>query len=142
MLNFFRSKKPDKPAVQPPPLVATAAVLPPPAKVFDKEDLMERLMGNEALAQRVVGLIVEALPLELACLSIAVNAEDMESTQKMAHALKGSAANTSGPALAEAAARLETVARAQNIVEARKVFAELTAESDRALNAFTQFLAT
>jgi len=79
--------------------------------VFDRQALLTRLGGNEALIQKFVSMFFESADEHMTQLRQAARAGDAEQLRAKAHALKGSAGNVGACALSMAAAELETAAR-------------------------------
>lgn len=80
----------------------------PSAEILvDMESLVRRCMGNEAFAERLLRTFVNELPEQLRQLSEAASSGDYEAVARLAHTLKGSAANTSAVAVRQAVASLE-----------------------------------
>jgi signal transduction histidine kinase/DNA-binding response OmpR family regulator/HPt (histidine-containing phosphotransfer) domain-containing protein len=100
----------------------------PGENLFDAEDLLERLMGNEALAKRVAEAFVNSMPQELLALSTAIRNSDGEAIVVAAHSIKGAAANASGMTVSDLAAKMESLGRAGDIASAAEVLPELHAE--------------
>lgn len=115
--------------------------LPAPAS-FDRQDLLGRLMGNQAIARRVLNCFVSDMPAQLAELSTAIQGNDKDRTRALAHSIKGAAANVSGISLARLAAVLEASARQGDLSNAREQFAELSVEFEQANVEFTDFLSS
>ncbi|HTB17426.1 MAG TPA: MHYT domain-containing protein [Bryobacteraceae bacterium] len=111
---------------------SSAAELPQPASRaegrFDADDLIERLMGNQALAKRVAEAFVSSMPQELLALSTAIRNSDSEAVVIAAHSIKGAAANAAGTAVSDLAAKLESLGRAGDIDSAAEILPELHAE--------------
>ncbi|MBS1825938.1 MAG: response regulator [Acidobacteria bacterium] len=89
----------------PAPEPATLADPKPPA--FDSEGLLDRLMGNEVLARRVVSRFLSDVPQQLAALSAALDQADPQAARLAAHTIKGAAANVGGEDMRELASRME-----------------------------------
>jgi HPt (histidine-containing phosphotransfer) domain-containing protein len=111
---------------------SSVAELPQPASRaegrFDADDLIERLMGNQALAKRVAEAFVSSMPQELLALSTAIRNSDSEAVVIAAHSIKGAAANAAGTAVSDLAAKLESLGRAGDIDSAAEILPELHAE--------------
>ena len=75
---------------------------------FDPEDLIDRMMGNEILAKRVVGVFLEDAPRQMMALHDALIRHDNESGSRVAHSLRGAASNAGGDALVSLARSIET----------------------------------
>jgi CheY-like chemotaxis protein/HPt (histidine-containing phosphotransfer) domain-containing protein len=80
--------------------------------VFDHVALLGRLMGNQALAEKVVNLFLEAAPSQVANLRRQLAARDATVARREAHALKGAAATVSAPVLQGLALQAEQAAGA------------------------------
>jgi PAS domain S-box-containing protein len=95
-------------------LVPAPALGPPeeiePA-VFDAAMLRNRVMGNEALFQRMIQSGLEHLPQQLAHLRAALAQADLKDAARLVHGLKGAAANLGAEALRAVAARGDLAAK-------------------------------
>ena len=76
-------------------------------KIFDKKGLLDRLMGDEDLASKILNDFVNDVPNKLVALKEALNNGDASSVQNHAHNLKGASANVGAIALHEAAQEIE-----------------------------------
>ncbi len=72
-------------------------------EIFDRELLVERMMGDEELAGEILELFLESAPEQIHGLKEAIEARDMTQARERAHTLKGAAANISAGALQNAA---------------------------------------
>ena len=78
------------------------AANPSPAKteaVFKQEDLLARLMGDQALASRVMARFLNDVPRQLCTLKNRLDAGDAYGARLLAHTLKGAAVTVSAEAL-------------------------------------------
>ncbi|MBN2717259.1 MAG: response regulator [Deltaproteobacteria bacterium] len=75
--------------------------------VFDRDGLMDRLMGDETLFQTIVAEYLVDMDNQLNELSKAVADQDVVEAGKIAHRIKGASANVGGDALAQVAFQLE-----------------------------------
>ena len=98
--------------------------------VFDDEDLLNRLMGDDDLARRIIRRFLEDLPQQFQTLSQAVARGDTAAVMQVAHAIKGAAANTGGTQLRELAAKLEQLGRAGDLTGAAATLPEFSAGLD------------
>ena len=122
---------------------APAAPSPTPLEaVFDGEDLVERLGGNDNLAQRIVGRFLMDTPHQLELLARAINDGDIETAHRAAHTIKGSAANVGGQQLREVAWKLEQLGQAGDLRPAPDIFQELAASFARTRIPMEQFCRT
>jgi CheY-like chemotaxis protein len=92
---------------------------------FDEAGLIDRLMGNAALAKRVATEFVNGMPQQLAALADAIGASNAEAIMFAAHSIKGSAANVGSVAICESASRLEKFGKSGSLVAAGRVLPEL-----------------
>ena len=104
----------------------------PEAAAFDREDFVERLMGNEDLARRIAQGFVDDMPLQLAALARAVNDRDAPAVRLVAHSIRGAAANVSGLEIREVARKLEQSGDAGDLTAAAAALPELSASFERA----------
>jgi CheY-like chemotaxis protein len=124
------------PPAPPPP----AAAEPPPGNaLFDQDDLLERLGGNENLARRVVGGFLNDTPRQLELLARAIGGGDTETARRAAHSIKGSAANVGGRQLRELAWKLEQLGHAGDLHPAPAMLEELAASFARTRGPMEQF---
>jgi signal transduction histidine kinase/DNA-binding response OmpR family regulator/HPt (histidine-containing phosphotransfer) domain-containing protein len=124
------------PAPLPLPLESRSPAAP---VVFDGEDLVERLMGNEELARHVVRRFLADLPAQFAALSQAVGSGDSSAVTQAAHAIKGAAANTGGAQLRELAWKVEQLGRAGDLAGAAATLPDLSASFDSAQPVMQKF---
>jgi HPt (histidine-containing phosphotransfer) domain-containing protein len=80
---------------------------PSPQPQFDAEDLIDRMMGNEELARRIVGVFLEDVPLQLLALQQALATHDATASSRIAHSIRGAASNAGGESLVELARGIE-----------------------------------
>jgi signal transduction histidine kinase/CheY-like chemotaxis protein len=92
---------------------------------FDQEDLLERLSGNEELAQRIISRFLDGTPGQLAALGEAVSGGDATAVRHGAHAIKGAAANVGGQQIRELASKLEQLGADGDLDPAAGVLREL-----------------
>ncbi len=86
-----------------------------PLPVFDKAELMSRLMDDEDLAREVIERFLEDMPLQHAALEAYLSAGDTSGARRQAHSIKGASANVSAAALCEAASEMESAAKAGDL---------------------------
>jgi PAS domain S-box-containing protein len=122
------------------PAKAEAAEISAVAAAFDRDDLIERLMGNESVARRVVQRFVADMPAQLQALSEALSRTDREQAHLLAHSIKGASANVSGVSLTRAAGELEAAARDGDMARAGEAYTGVRTEFDRLTEVFGEFL--
>ncbi|HUO29581.1 MAG TPA: PAS domain S-box protein [Bryobacteraceae bacterium] len=106
---------------------------------FDREDFVERLMGNEDLARRILRGFVEDMPRQIALLAEAVNNEDSQAARLTAHSVKGAAGNVGGTEMREIAWKLEQASRAGDLTAVSAALPELAASFERVRPAMERF---
>jgi HPt (histidine-containing phosphotransfer) domain-containing protein len=106
--------------------------------LFDREDFVERLMGNEELAKRILNGFVEDMPRQLARLAQALNSFDADTVRVVAHSIKGAAANVSGLEMREIAQKLERTGSSGDLAVAAAL-PELSASFERVKPAMESF---
>jgi two-component system, sensor histidine kinase and response regulator len=94
-------------------------------EAFDADDLLERLMGNEELARRIVSRFLADLPGQLAELKKALREADANSAAQRAHRIKGSAANVSARGVSALAAQMDQSCRSGDLAGAAALLAKL-----------------
>lgn len=99
----------------------------PAQQVWDKAAMLERLMNDHALLGKGVALFLEDTPPRLESLHTALREGDGARVKKIAHALKGSAANVGADTLSAAAGAIEASAEAGDFEKARTQLTELDA---------------
>ncbi len=92
---------------------------------FDPDDLIDRMMGNEILAKRVVGVFLEDAPRQLMALHDALIRHDNESGSRIAHSLWGAAANAGGDALVSLAKGIENASSVGHFEEVEQMLPKL-----------------
>jgi HPt (histidine-containing phosphotransfer) domain-containing protein len=93
--------------------------------VFDRQALLVRLGGNEALIQKFVTMFFDSANEHMNLLRQSFEAGDAEQMWAKAHAIKGSAGNVGACALSAAAAELEKAVRELQLAEQPALLARL-----------------
>jgi HPt (histidine-containing phosphotransfer) domain-containing protein len=101
-----------------------------------REEVLERIGGEEAFLQELLELYDREFALKSKALEKAMRKPDFKAIQELGHGLKGSSANLSLPGLLAAAFDLETAGKEDDIAGARAALARLKDEYAR-LKAFT-----
>jgi two-component system, sensor histidine kinase and response regulator len=97
----------------------------------DTTKILERIGGDTDLLKELAALFTADCPGMLQDIRDAVHEENAEALLKAAHALKGSVGNFAADAAVQAALRLETMGRNQDLAEASQALTELEREVDR-----------
>ena len=104
---------------------------PDAAPAFKRDELLDRVGGDEELMREVVGLFLEDAPRLLAELRRALSDGDAPAVYRTAHTLKGSAGNFGAQPLIDIAQRLEARSREGDMATSRAAFAALENEVNR-----------
>ncbi len=99
--------------------------IPSEQTVFDREGLLDRVMGDEQTAQRVVTAFLSSVPGQMAALGRAVIDADAAGARLAAHSIKGAAANAGGQKLFEAAWKAEKMGAAADLDSVAALLPEL-----------------
>ncbi|MCX6056096.1 MAG: Hpt domain-containing protein, partial [Chloroflexi bacterium] len=83
-----------------------------PLIIFDKESLLERLMGDEEFVHEVIEGYLEDIPKRIKALKDCLEKGDLKGAELQAHTIKGASANLSGEAVREIAAVIEKACKA------------------------------
>jgi PAS domain S-box-containing protein len=119
-------------APSPPTAPVPAALSTSAAASFDREDLLERVMGNRDLASRVVRGFVQEMPGQIAALAEAVTHGDAKQVRLLAHSIKGAAASVGGLEVREAAWKLEQKGASGDLAAAVADLPDLSTTFERA----------
>ncbi len=79
--------------------------------IFDKATLLERVEGDEQLANELIEMFLISCPKLLADVRLAVRERNALTLERAAHALKGSAGDIAAPLVFESARIMEQLAR-------------------------------
>ncbi len=107
------------------------AVIAAPETLFDREDFIDRLMGNRELAGRIVRGFLEDLPRQIARLTEAVNQHDAHEVRMVGHSVKGLAANVSALEVRDAARQLELQGGTGDLTSSSDALRQLAQSFDR-----------
>jgi signal transduction histidine kinase/DNA-binding response OmpR family regulator len=99
--------------------------------IFDRDDLLTRVMGNAHLARRVVSRFLLDMPQQLLTLSSALSNADSKTARIAAHAIKGAAANVGGVRLRSAAQTLEALGADGKLEDVARLLPKLTEQWER-----------
>jgi signal transduction histidine kinase/DNA-binding response OmpR family regulator/HPt (histidine-containing phosphotransfer) domain-containing protein len=97
------------PLVAPPPQGKTAVVA--DARIFDRDDALRRINGDEALLRELIGLLAEEYPKLLTDIRAGIAEQNARKVQMAAHTLKGAVGVIGGNTAHDSALLLETMAR-------------------------------
>jgi HPt (histidine-containing phosphotransfer) domain-containing protein len=100
-------------------------------QVLDVPELLGRCLGQRELAHRVLSRFGQQLADDLQALREAVKSGDAEQLTRLAHRMKGAAANVAAHNLREQAAAVEAAGRTGDWVEIVTALDQLTVEREQ-----------
>lgn len=109
------------------------------SRVFDQEGLMARLMSDTKLVNTVLHSFQEFAQKQIELVGNHLEAGDMESIKKLAHGIKGAAANIGATSLSALGSRIELAAKSGDIQLARAEAVKLPNEYERFLTEANRF---
>ena len=101
------------------------------AETFDEPAFLKRLMGDRALAQRILRRFVEHFPCDLQKLTVCAAEGDLQPARVQAHSMKGASASVSAEELRAAALQAEQAAAQGDLAAVRKAVPEIAAAFER-----------
>ncbi|MBF0337409.1 MAG: response regulator [Nitrospirae bacterium] len=104
-------------------------------KVFDREDVFNRLNGDEELMQKIFEVFMLDAPRQMEILKQALDDNNATVVERQAHSIKGMAANVGGILTKNEAMRMEIAARKLNLSKAMLRFESLQREMNRLIEA-------
>jgi HPt (histidine-containing phosphotransfer) domain-containing protein len=117
----------EAPVVESEPTKAEAVADEEDAVVFDRESMMDRMMGDAILLARVTGAFLEDMPGQLELLKELLASGASEDAARQAHSIKGAAANVGGERLRRVAYAMEKAADQGDLEFVRGAMQELEA---------------
>jgi CheY-like chemotaxis protein/HPt (histidine-containing phosphotransfer) domain-containing protein len=108
-------------------------VIPDSLLIFDRADMMVRLMGDEDLARMIIENFLKDIPQQIAALKGCLRAGDATGVERQIHTIKGASANVGGKRLMNVAFKMEMAEKAGDLNAVNTWMAELEAQFD-ALN--------
>ena len=126
-------------AIEQVPAPTPAAVDSEATSGINRDEMLQRLGGDQALFDDVVALFLEDCPLRLAAIKAAVDARNGEEIRQTAHALKGAAGNLAAGGLFEAAKVLERLGAESRFDAAEGAWRRLATEATAVLDQLRRF---
>jgi HPt (histidine-containing phosphotransfer) domain-containing protein len=108
--------------------------------IFDKADMMARLMDDEDLARTVAEGFLGDIPRQIEVLKGYLVAGDAASAERQAHSIKGASANVGGQALRAVAFEMEKAGKAGDLESIRARMAELETQFAQLKEAMDEFI--
>lgn len=110
-------------------------------KIWDKEDLLRRMRGKHERVMKLVGMFLEGNPQRVQRLEQAISVRDAELCARVAHELKGVAANLSLMELHALIVEMEEAAKHANFALLSSVFADFLPANERVMTLFSDEVA-
>ena len=98
------------------------------SRVWDKSDLLARLMGDTDLAKKIIKVFLEQTPNQIIELKNALKAGDLPNIELLSHSIKGACANIGAGRLQAVACDIETLARSGDVADIKTLFDDLEKE--------------
>ena len=99
--------------------------------VFDKEAVLERMMGDEKLVETITEGFLEDIPLQIQAMKDFLDAGDVPGVERQAHTIKGASANVGGEALCAVASDMEKAGTAGDLDAVGNRMANLEEQFER-----------
>jgi CheY-like chemotaxis protein/HPt (histidine-containing phosphotransfer) domain-containing protein len=119
--------------------LSPASATTPPAAAFNPVDLIDRLMGDEQLAARVVAQCLKDIPVQLASLAEALRRADAKTAQRAAHTIRGAAATAGGTQLSRHAEQMEKLGEAGDLAALAELLPGFNAQFEAAREEMSRF---
>jgi signal transduction histidine kinase/HPt (histidine-containing phosphotransfer) domain-containing protein/ActR/RegA family two-component response regulator len=102
--------------------------------VFDKEDLLNRIGGDEEICKEILEAFLESMPEQIESLKTALNEDNTDLTDFRAHAIKGTCANIGAQRLRDLALEIELDGKKGDLNKARSRIDNLEKEFETLCN--------
>ncbi len=102
--------------------VAAVVAAEPAAVIFDRADLLRRVMNDESLAVAMIESFVADTPTQIQKIQESLAANDAAACGKLAHRLKGAAASMGAPAFRQITSEMESAGRDGNLAKVKELF--------------------
>jgi CheY-like chemotaxis protein len=107
----------------------------PSSSTIDRDELLQRLYGDEQLAADVVRLFIDECPTMVDAVGSALAKRNVDQVRKAAHTLKGSASTAAAHGVAEAASTIERLAAEGRLDALDEAWVQLSKEATLLLQA-------
>jgi PAS domain S-box-containing protein len=98
--------------------------------IFDIKGLLERVMEDEDLARELIRTFLEQTPAQISTLRSHISKGETQPAERLAHSIKGAAANLGGEALRATAYEMEKAGKAGNLQAMASMLPELEKQFD------------
>ncbi len=93
--------------------------------IFDPDDLMERMMGDQALARSIAEIFLSNIPDRINMLKESLYKKNTNGAELQAHSINGSASNMAAIKFQKVASRIEKACRVNDLTTAVSLLTEL-----------------
>ncbi|MGC9195635.1 MAG: response regulator [Syntrophobacteraceae bacterium] len=93
--------------------------------VWNKAEMLDRLMGDADLAKKILEGFIDDIPKQIEILSILIEHKDFERAERQAHSIKGACSIVGAETMQAAAWEIEKAANAQDLAPARAIMTDL-----------------
>ncbi len=107
-------------------------------QIFDRNGFLDRMMGDAEMTQAVIEVFLDDIPKQIESLKAAIDAAETETVKRIAHTIKGAAANVGGESLRQLAAEMEHACKEGRMPSASDGYPKLQNEFEQLKNAMTQ----
>ena len=114
--------------------------MPDDKEVFDKDEALKRLEGEEEFLKSLAEICIEEFPALLSKIKEAVDSHDSEALGKSAHELKGSVASFGKKAVFNTALELEMMGKENRLDDVEKTYGVLVKDIEHLENALSVFI--
>lgn len=135
-MDRARALKVSAPATNSPspePPAAVSATADPAPRVFDIKEALDRVEGDRDLLEEIVRIFTGECSSNMDAIRRALSAGDAPLLERLAHTIKGASANLSASAVSTAALKVEKLAAAGDLADARQWVDKLQDEIGRLL---------
>ncbi|HKN77140.1 MAG TPA: Hpt domain-containing protein [Candidatus Acidoferrum sp.] len=109
--------------------------------VWNVAELLERIDNDQVLLRELLNIFKEDFPQSFRSLQAAVTAEDLKSSSRLSHTLKGMLSSLGATRAASAAAKLEALSSAGETAPMGRALSALESEADSLLPELDAYMA-
>ena len=123
--TYSEKEAPGAEATAGPCCIDENGIEPEPRCIWDREILIERLLGDEEMAREIVEGFLEDIPQQMKLLTDSLRKGDAAAVRDRAHSIKGAAASIQAESMRSAAFEVEKAGAAGDVDAMRSHFAEM-----------------
>lgn len=107
--------------------------------VFDKQALMDRLMGDKELVETVISGFLDDMPRQIKSLTGFINQKNTAESEKKGHQIKGAVSNVGGDVLREIASIVEKAGKEGDLNKLTRLLPQMEEAFDQLKKAMEEF---